>query len=118
MNHNTKQLIYWLPRVLSLAFALFISIFALDVFGVGYSFWETVLALFMHLIPTFLVLIALVIAWRWERVGALLFVALAGLYLSVSRAESWSWIIAGPLLLLAVLFLFDWRVRTQAQTGL
>lgn len=117
MNHNTKQLIYWLPRVLSIAFALFISIFALDVFGVGYSFWETVLALFMHLVPTFLVLIVLVIAWRWERVGALLFVVLAGLYLSRFGAESWSWIIAGPLLLLAVLFLFDWRVRTQAKTG-
>ncbi|MBK8900528.1 MAG: hypothetical protein IPM53_05050 [Anaerolineaceae bacterium] len=117
MNMNGKRILYWLPRVLSIVFALFISLFALDVFGEGYSFWETVLALLMHLIPTFLVLIALIIAWRWERVGALLFVVLAGLYLSVSRAESWSWIIAGPLLLLAILFLFDWRVRTQARTG-
>ncbi len=117
MSNNTKRLIYWLPRGLSIAFALFITVFALDVFGVGYTFWETLLALFMHLIPTFLVLFVLIIAWRWERVGALLFVVLAGFYLAVSQAESWSWIIAGPLLLLAVLFLFDWRVRTQAKTG-
>ena len=115
MNTNTKRLLYWLPRVLTILFALFISIFALDVFGEGYNFWETLIALFMHLVPTFIVIIALLIAWRWERIGAALFIALALLFMLMSRGEGW--IIAGPLLVLGVLFLFDWQVNTHLKTG-
>ena len=115
MSNNTKRLFYWLPRGLSIAFALFITVFALDVFGEGYSFWETLLALFMHLIPTFLVLFVLIIAWRWERVGASLFLVLALIYLGMSGGEAW--IIAGPLLLLAALFLLDWLAGTRLKTG-
>ncbi|MAT97213.1 MAG: hypothetical protein CL608_08735 [Anaerolineaceae bacterium] len=115
MNTNTKRLLYWLPRVLSILFALFISIFALDVFGEGYNFWETLVALFMHLIPTFIIVIALLIAWRWERVGAALFIALAIFFLVMSEGEGW--IIAGPLLLLGVLFWFDWLAEARLKTG-
>lgn len=115
MNTNTKRLLYWLPRVMSILFALFISIFALDVFSEGYSVGETIVALFMHLIPTFIVVIALLIAWRWERIGAALFIALAIFFLVMSEGEGW--IIAGPLLLLGVLFLFDWQVNTHLKTG-
>jgi hypothetical protein len=115
MNTNTKSSLYWLPRVLSILFALFISIFALDVFGEGYTVGETIIALFMHLIPTFLVVIALIIAWRWERIGAALFIALALSFLVMFGGEGW--IIAGPLLLLGVLFLFDWQVNAQIKAG-
>ena len=61
-----KRFLFWLPRVLSALFAAFISLFALDVFGAGYGFWETIWALFVHLIPTWLILAALAISWRWE----------------------------------------------------
>jgi hypothetical protein len=40
-----KRILLWTPRVLSLLFALFVSLFALDVFGQGYGFWQTTLAL-------------------------------------------------------------------------
>ena len=115
MNTNTKRLFYWLPRVLSILFALFISIFALDVFGEGYSVGETIIALFMHLIPTFIVVIALLIAWHWERIGAALFLALALIFLVMSEGQGW--IIAGPLLVLGALFLFDWQLNAQLKTG-
>jgi hypothetical protein len=58
-----------MPRILAILFAAFLSVFALDVFGEGYWFWGTIRALFMHLIPTMIVLAALIIAWRWEGVG-------------------------------------------------
>ena len=76
--------------------------FALDVFSEGYGFKETIFALFMHLVPTYLVVAALVIAWRWEGVGAILFVALALFYMMMSRGAGW--IISGPLLLIGFLF--------------
>jgi hypothetical protein len=88
--------------------------FASDVFSEGYGFGETILALLIHLVPTYLVVIALVIAWRWERVGAILFIALALFYLVTSRGESW--IISGPLFLVGVLFLLNWTYRAQLKT--
>ena len=115
MNKNTKRLLFWLPRVLSILFALFISIFALDVFSEGYNVGETIIALFMHLIPTFVVVITLLIAWHWERVGAALFFALALIFLVMSGGEGW--IIGGPLLLLGVLFWFDWLADARLKMG-
>ena len=107
MQGMMKTVLYWAPRVLGLAFAAFLSIFALDVFGHGSGFWGTLLALLMHLIPTFLVLGALLIAWRREGIGALLFIALAAVYLlwAVQRLPPSAYAgIAGPLLLIALLF--------------
>jgi hypothetical protein len=48
-----KVFIYWLPRVSAILFILFISVFALDVFTEP----NWALALFMHLIPSFILII-------------------------------------------------------------
>jgi hypothetical protein len=85
--------------------------FALDVFGEGYSVGETILALLIHLIPTLLVVLALVIAWRWEMIGAIMFIALALFYMVSSRGGSW--IISAPLFLVGALFLADWIYRKK-----
>ena len=50
--------------------------FALDVFDEGLGFWRTVFALFMHLVPTWIVLAVLAVSWRWGLVGVILFAAL------------------------------------------
>ena len=76
MNQTVEKILFWSPRVLGLLIAILASLFALDVFGEGYSFWETIAALAMHLIPTLVILIVLGIAWRWESIGGFLFVAL------------------------------------------
>ncbi len=117
MSTQTQRLLFWTPRVLVLVFAAFVSLFALDVFGVGYSPWETVVALMMHLIPTALILVALGIAWRWELVGAGLFLGLAVLYL-ITAGGRFPWsvyvIMCGPPTLIAVLFALDWQYRQRA----
>ncbi len=41
MKRPMKQFLFWSPRVLTILFALFLSLFALDVFGEGYGFWAT-----------------------------------------------------------------------------
>jgi hypothetical protein len=64
MRGTLERLLHWTPRILGLLFAAFVSVFALDVFGEGYTFWQTILALMMHLIPTGVVLVALAISWR------------------------------------------------------
>ena len=115
MNSRTRRVLFWAPRALCILFAAFLSVFALDVFSEGYGLGETTLALLIHLVPTLVVVISLVIAWRWEWVGAILFIALALFYLISSGGESW--IVTGPLLLIGVLFLFNWIYTTRLNTG-
>jgi hypothetical protein len=109
-----------MPRILCLMFAAFISLFALDVFDEGLGVWKTALALLMHLIPTFLILIVLAVSWRWEWVGAVLFTALALLYLFTSWGRlHWSAyvVISGPLCLVAALFLLNWLWRAELRAS-
>ncbi|QQS47466.1 MAG: hypothetical protein IPM66_02050 [Acidobacteriota bacterium] len=116
MQKKTGQIIYWAPRILALAFAAFISLFALDVFSEGYGFWQTIVALLMHLIPTALVLIGLAIAWRWEWLGAIEFAALGIGYLIMAWGK-FHWTayagISGPLFVLAALFLINWMYKSE-----
>jgi hypothetical protein len=107
MKTWTRQLLFWSPRFLVIGLALFLSLLALDVFGEGRGFWGTALALFMHLVPVYIVVITLVIAWRREWIGAILFPALAVLYVFLSWGKlHWSAFLAitVPLFLIGVLF--------------
>mgnify|MGYP001828586396 FL=1 len=116
MGKWVKRLLFWIPRLLGLLFAAFITLFALDVFGEGYGLWETIVALFMHLLPTILLLLVLVLAWRWEWAGGSLFIALGLAYLWLAWGK-FDWItyliVSGPLFLVGALFLINWRFRDQ-----
>lgn len=48
-----KKLLYT-ARILAVLYIVFISLFALDVFSEGYSIGELLIALFVHLIPSFI----------------------------------------------------------------
>jgi hypothetical protein len=100
---------------LGILIAILASLFALDVFGEGYGFWETIGALAMHLIPTLVILIVLGIAWRWEWTGGFLFVALGVLYITLfwepSNLPAYL-LISGPLFLAGFLFLLDGYYRS------
>ena len=116
MENSMGRILYWLPRILGILFAVFLSVFALDVFGEGYGFWETIWALFMHLVPTGLVLLALAVAWRWEWVGAVVFAGLGVWYLVMAwgKFEVGTYlVIAGPLFVIGALFLVNWFLRTE-----
>lgn len=119
MRLSVNQVLFWTPRVLTFLFAVFVSLFALDVFGEHYGFWRTILALFMHLIPTAIILAILAISWRWELVGALSFVALGAYYVLTTWGRMhWSsyLVIAGPLFLVGAMFAIDWMYRARLAT--
>ena len=121
MTQLSKRALFWTPRALSIAFIAFLSIFALDVFDGHLGLWRTVLALTMHLIPSFVLIAALVLAWRWEWIGAALYTGAGLLYVwwvvSLSRPVPpavrliWVLMIAGPAFVIAGLFLANWLKR-------
>ncbi|HUU28898.1 MAG TPA: hypothetical protein VM123_13890 [archaeon] len=120
MKRPVKRLLFWTPRVLCILFAIFVSLFALDVFSEGYGFWKTILALLIHLIPTYIIIIVLIFSWRWEWVGGILFTALGAFYIF------WVWgrftwltylVMSGPLFLVGVLFLVNWVYRAELRAS-
>jgi hypothetical protein len=111
---SLRRALFWTPRVLGLLFAGFLSLFALDVFSAGYSFWETVAALLIHLIPTAVLLVVLALSWRWPWVGTIGFIGFAVWYLAAFWAQfpaSVYLMLAGLPFLLGLLFLVDWWYR-------
>jgi len=110
MTDTMERALTWAPRILCLLFAAFISIFAADVFTEGRPFFLTLAALAMHLIPSTLVVLLVVVAWRHEWIGALVGAALAIFWMETKGHQlpwaDWA-IIAGPLLLIAALYAFN-----------
>ncbi len=115
MHPRLATVLHWTPRVIAIAFAIFLSVFALDVFNEGYRGGRMLLALVMHLLPTTGVVVAsLLLAWQWPSVGAALFAAAGILYIATAGAHSDSkLLIGGPLFLTAALYLADALVRRR-----
>jgi hypothetical protein len=107
MNTKISKFIFYFPRILSIAFVLFLAIFALDVFGEGYSFLETVGAFLIHLIPNFVIALFIWLSWKRGWIGGIFFVVIGILYIALS----WSWgdwiswlILSGPAFLIGGMY--------------
>jgi hypothetical protein len=104
---HTKSIAYWTPRILAILEIAFISVFALDAFTDHSGFWQRLAALGMHLIPTAVLVIALVVAWKWEFVGGIVFLLLGVAYGITVRHIHWSahLLITLPLSLIGAMFI-------------
>ena len=116
---NTKQQagkVQWWARIITIVYAAFISIFAMDVFSEGYGVVNTAVALFMHLLPTFLIVLVLILSWRREWIGGIVFLILGVIYVYVSSGKiDWGGIamIGIPLFLLSILYFVGWVQRKR-----
>lgn len=118
MKKHTKQFLFWTPRIMCLVFALFTSIFAFDVFNEGISFWEVLFALMVHLIPTFVLLIVLVISWKHELVGTVTFLLLTIFYLIMTwgKFPLLNYIIlCSPMVVISILFFLNWKYKEEIE---
>ncbi|MEI7726177.1 MAG: hypothetical protein WCK09_13800 [Bacteroidota bacterium] len=70
---TTTLIFHWTPRILCMLAILFISMFALDSFAPGMPLWQQIGGFFMHLIPTFVLILFLIVAWKWELIGGTIF---------------------------------------------
>jgi hypothetical protein len=116
MTLTKKRLLYWAPRGLGIGYAVFISIFALDVFSENLPFAKLIVALAIHLIPTAIIVVVLAFAWKWEWLGAVGFIALGLLYMWITRLRfplPVYVIISGSAFLIGLLFLANWLLRRE-----
>lgn len=114
---KTGKLLYWAPRILSILFIIFLSLFSLDVYKPGMSLSEIATGMFMHNIPTLVMIVVLIMALRIDAFGAIGFIG-AGLFymafvvMNTTQpwyiAMTWGKSIAGPAFLIGILFLVNW----------
>ncbi len=126
MAHFPKRMLFWTPRLLSIFFIAFMSIFALDVFDGRHSAWQTVLAFLIHEIPVFFLIGVLILAWRWEWIGTALYAASGLMYVIwlffiqhhiPPRARLGATLtIAVPAFFIAGLFLANWLKHDELRT--
>ena len=95
MKNNFKKI----ALVLSIVFAIFISLFALDVFEQEKWF----LALVIHLVPTYVVIILTIISWKKEFWGGVLWLIMGVFYLWMSWQ---AWVVAVPAVVIGGLNLW------------
>jgi hypothetical protein len=110
MTRTADRSLYWAPRLLSIAYIVFISLFALDSAGVA--------EFAVHMIPSMVLIAMLAVSWRLDAAGALLF-GVAALWYASLQPEHPTWVltISGPLVVIALLFLANWRIHAhRAQT--
>jgi len=67
------KVLHWTPRIICILAILFISLFALDSFSADLTIWQQIGAFLIHLIPSFVLLTILLIAWKWELIGGIIF---------------------------------------------
>ncbi len=70
------RLMHWVPRIICILAILFVSMFAFDVFDPQYTVWQQIVGLFVHLLPSFVLIGMLVVAWKWELTGGIIFMVI------------------------------------------
>jgi hypothetical protein len=114
-----NKTLYWLPRILSILFILFLSLFSLDIFDSCNSFFSCALGLIMHNVPVFILIVLLVFSWKREWLGGVVFILGGLLYIFMLLMNpvfewymiSWSITIAGPSFIVGILWLLNWKAR-------
>jgi hypothetical protein len=107
-----KKLLTWLPRTLTITFILFISLFSLDAFSEPNSFWMNLLAFFIHLTPSFVLLIILLISWKRKLIGGIAFIAIAIIFTFAFHTYEdiiTLLLISLPPLAIGILYLIDYK---------
>ena len=123
--NTSADILHWTPRIICILAILFVSMFALDAFAPGLTIWQQLGAFLTHLIPSFVLLALLMIAWKWELTGGIVFIVI-GLVLSPPiflhnyRMNHSIWMSLGiilaitfPFVLAGILFVLSHRLRKR-----
>lgn len=100
------------PRIAAILIIFFISLFSLDVLGMEGTFLEKLGGFLFHNIPSIILLIVLLFAWKWPVVGFAAFLVGAIVFAFYFARSFFSLNMVTfvlPIILIAMLFYADWR---------
>lgn len=107
----------------------FISLFAFDVFSPERTFWQNLVGLLIHLIPSFILIAILLVAWKWELAGGIV-ITILGLaatpfIFSVNSARHGTFaetlgialMVTAPFIITGILFIISHYVNRKHRTA-
>jgi hypothetical protein len=107
------KVIHWAPRAAALLIIFFVALFSLDVFGTGAPLLEVLVGFLMHNIPSILMLLLLIIAWKRPVVGFVAFLLVGAAFAAFFVRDMYALpnlvLFVLPILLIASLFYADWQ---------
>ena len=124
---SLHKILHWTPRILGILAILFISMFALDAFHPDLTLWQQLGNFLMHMIPSFILIALLLIAWKWELTGGIIFTLLGLIFTpivynhnfkmnhSVGMSLTVVLMITVPFLVVGLLFLASHFIKRKAE---
>jgi hypothetical protein len=113
VSPRLTKIIHWAPRVAAIMIIFFMSLFSLDVFGMGALPLEALGAFLMHNIPSIIMIIFLVFAWKRPVVGFVVFLIAGIAFIIFFVRDLYALpnllLFVFPILLIASLFYADWK---------
>jgi hypothetical protein len=70
---GSAKILFWFPRILCILAIAFLSMFAMDSFSPDCTLWQNIMAFVIHLVPSFILIALLIVAWKWELIGGVIF---------------------------------------------
>lgn len=111
--------VLWTPRILAMALAMFLAMFAMDVFLEGNDYWQTTEAFVLHLIPALCVIIILAIGWHRDGLSSIGYLILSIAYFVASsgwKSLPSSLVLVLPPLGISLAFYARMRLLTRQKT--
>ena len=114
------KILLWFPRILAILAILFMMMFSLDVFVGEDSIGKKLIGFLVHNIPAFVLIAALVIAWKNEIIGGLIFILLSlalAIFFNSFSGNSGSLVILVPILITGALFILHHVLSGREDRG-
>lgn len=67
MNKTLRGFLFWTPHALGILIAGLLTLLSTDVFAAGYPFWQSIPGFLIHMLPTFAVILVLVLGRNCPR---------------------------------------------------
>jgi Tfp pilus assembly protein PilN len=122
---TSVKIFHWLPRILCILAIVFLSMFALDAFDPRLTIWQQLLGFVIHMIPSFILIALLIVAWKWELAGGIIFILIGLAFLPFIFTHNYAmnhsvWIslmvislINLPFVVVGILFLISWHLKKK-----
>jgi hypothetical protein len=113
VSPRLTKIIHWAPRIASIMIIFFTSLFSLDVFDTQATPLELLGGFLIHNIPSLVMLVLLIFAWKRPAVGFAAFLVAGALFAIFFVRSIYALpnllLFVFPILLIAILFYADWK---------
>ena len=109
----------WFPRIVVMLIIVFLSMFSADLFDERLGFWQLMLGLLMHNIPSIILLLILILTWKKPLLAGLLIIAI-GIIMTIYFRHYTRWdiffVIEFPVLLVGGSYLvYEFLVKDKSE---